>query len=98
MKTSILKAFTYRVFGTLVTAGIALLVTHRWQFVGLIGGADFAVKVAAYFLHEEFWRRKGAKSASVLAPSCCTGAANSSPGGMQHDSGTSTSNPRTFTC
>ena len=73
MKTSILKALTYRVFGTLVTAGIALLVTHRWQFVGLIGGADFAVKVAAYFLHEEFWRRKGAKSASVLAPSWNTG-------------------------
>ena len=80
MKTSIIKALTYRVFGTLVTAVIALLVTHRWQFVGLIGGADFAVKVAAYFLHEEFWRRK---SISFIVPSW--------PGAEAHRTADSTS-------
>ena len=65
MKTSIIKALTYRLFGTLVTAALTLYFTHRWQFVGLIGGADFVVKVAAYFVHEEFWRHRRLLKISV---------------------------------
>ena len=68
MKTSIFKALTYRLFGTLVTAALTLGVTHRWQFVGLIGGADFILKVTAYFIHEEFWRRRETSTAESRAP------------------------------
>ena len=57
MKRSLIKALTYRLLGTAITAAIALVVTHKWQVAGLIGGVDFVVKIVGYFVHEEVWRR-----------------------------------------
>jgi uncharacterized membrane protein len=64
MKTSIVKALTYRLFGTAITSAIAFGITHHWQLAGLIGGLDFVVKVTAYFIHEELWRHASGTSAA----------------------------------
>jgi uncharacterized membrane protein len=58
MKTLIITALTYRLFGTAITSAIAFGITHRWQLAGLIGGLDFVVKMTAYFIHEELLRQQ----------------------------------------
>jgi adenylylsulfate kinase len=54
---SILKAVSYRFFGTLVTAGIVFAMTGRFTAALFAGGADIALKVALFFLHERVWSR-----------------------------------------
>ena len=56
-KRSIAKAASYRFFGSLITAGIALLFTGRVDVAVGIGALDAAAKITAYFLHERIWAR-----------------------------------------
>jgi uncharacterized membrane protein len=57
MLISLVKALTYRILGTLITAGIAFLYTQRIGLSTAIGATDFIAKISAYFIHEELWRK-----------------------------------------
>jgi uncharacterized membrane protein len=54
---SIGKTVSYRVAGTLVTAGLAYLLTRRWELAFTLGTADTAIKLVVFFLHERLWER-----------------------------------------
>lgn len=56
---SIVKAVSYRVWGTLATALIAWVFTHRKDVSLAIGLSDMVVKVIVYYLHERAWSRLG---------------------------------------
>ena len=56
-KRSIAKAASYRFFGSLITAGIAFLLTGEWDIALGVGALDGVTKMAAYFLHERVWAR-----------------------------------------
>lgn len=57
---SLLKAFSWRVTGTLATTLIVFVLTRRLEFALVAGGADFLSKIALYFLHERLWDQVGA--------------------------------------
>ncbi|MEK7474189.1 MAG: DUF2061 domain-containing protein [Candidatus Coatesbacteria bacterium] len=52
---SLLKAASWRLFGTAVTVAIALSLTGRLGLSAVIGAADLVAKIVLYYLHERFW-------------------------------------------
>jgi uncharacterized membrane protein len=54
---SLAKAITYRILGTTVTAIISLIITRHLSYAAYIGAADFAIKLAGYYIHEEIWNK-----------------------------------------
>ena len=56
-KRSIAKAASYRFFGSVITAGIAFLLTGEWSIALGVGALDGIAKMVAYFLHERIWAR-----------------------------------------
>ena len=56
-KRSIAKAASYRFFGSLITSGIAFLLTGQWDIALGVGALDGVAKMGAYFLHERVWAR-----------------------------------------
>ncbi|MBD3245816.1 MAG: adenylyl-sulfate kinase [Candidatus Omnitrophica bacterium] len=52
---SILKAFSWRVSGTIATAGIVYFFTGRIKVAAVVGGFEFIGKMLIFFLHERFW-------------------------------------------
>jgi len=52
---SITKAASYRVLGSISTAGIAYVLTGSMKLSIGAGILDVFVKIAAYFLHERIW-------------------------------------------
>jgi uncharacterized membrane protein len=56
-KRSIAKALSYRFFGSLTTAGIALLLIGKLDVAIGVGVLDGFAKMGAYFLHERVWAR-----------------------------------------
>ena len=56
-KRHLLKAITYRVGGSVITACIGLALTGSMRIGGLIGLADFVFKIVLYYLHERLWYR-----------------------------------------
>lgn len=52
---SILKAVSWRFFGTTDTFIIALIITHRFMFGLSIGITEFFTKITLYYLHERVW-------------------------------------------
>lgn len=52
---SLAKAFSWRVIATLTTATIAFIVTGEVNTAALIGGIEFFVKFAIYYIHERVW-------------------------------------------
>jgi uncharacterized membrane protein len=56
-KRSIAKAVSYRFFGSLITAGIAFVITGKLDLALGIGALDAVAKMSAYFLHERVWAR-----------------------------------------
>jgi adenylylsulfate kinase len=54
---SLVKAVSWRLFGTLATALIVLVLTRRAELALLAGAFDVAVKIALYFVHERLWDR-----------------------------------------
>jgi uncharacterized membrane protein len=54
---SILKAFTYRCGGFVVTGLVTLLVTKRIDLAASVAVADTLAKIGVFYLHERMWLR-----------------------------------------
>lgn len=54
---SLIKALSYRVIGTGVTALLVYFVTGQATLSFAVGLFDSAVKILVYFLHERAWSR-----------------------------------------
>ncbi|MFN3322624.1 MAG: DUF2061 domain-containing protein [Bryobacteraceae bacterium] len=52
---SIAKAVSYRVLGSLSTAGLVFLFTSDMRMSAGAGVLDSVVKIGLYFLHERVW-------------------------------------------
>lgn len=52
---SIAKAITYRLLGSMSTAGIFYALTGSLKLSFGAGAIDVFVKIAAYFVHERIW-------------------------------------------
>jgi uncharacterized membrane protein len=57
VRRSVLKALTWQLLATLITATIAFVVTGQLALAAVIGGFDTAVKLVAYYGHERVWNR-----------------------------------------
>lgn len=53
---SVLKAFTWRIFGSLATAGIAYWLTGDIGKAFMIGGVEFVGKILLFYFHERVWQ------------------------------------------
>jgi uncharacterized membrane protein len=53
---SILKAITYRITGTITTAGITYWVTGEMMVALAVGGVEPFVKIIVYYVHERLWQ------------------------------------------
>jgi adenylylsulfate kinase len=54
---SLVKAASWRLFGTLATTTIVYVLTGRLQFALIAGGLELTSKIVLYFLHERLWDR-----------------------------------------
>jgi len=54
---SILKAISYRIVGTIVTFGVALVLTKSLDLATKIGILDTCLKIGAFYFHERLWHR-----------------------------------------
>lgn len=52
---SLLKSISYRVFASIVTAGIVYCFTGKLLLAVGLGVLDSTVKILVYFLHERLW-------------------------------------------
>ena len=52
---SLAKALTWRVTATLTTTLITYIVTGEVRTAVIIGGIEFALKLAIYYVHERAW-------------------------------------------
>ena len=53
---SLLKAITYRLTGTVTTAGVAFVVTGDVASALAISGIELGLKIVVYYLHERAWQ------------------------------------------
>lgn len=53
---SLLKAVSYRIVGTVTTAGVALVVTGDAATALAIGSVEPIAKIVIYYLHERAWQ------------------------------------------
>ena len=53
---SLLKAFSWRILATVTTAAIAFFVVGEIATAMMIGGIEFFLKFAIYYLHERVWQ------------------------------------------
>ena len=54
---SIAKAITWRAGGTVVTFGVAWVLSGSLELAAQIGVLDTAVKIGAFYAHERAWNR-----------------------------------------
>ena len=54
---SIVKALSWRVFGTLITGGVVWAITGRAGLGAIIGIVDTTIKLGVYYAHERAWNR-----------------------------------------
>ena len=52
---SLTKAFSWRIFATLITIVISYVVTQKIDFAIYIGVFEFASKIVFFYLHERIW-------------------------------------------
>jgi len=52
---SVAKAASYRLLGSMATAGICLVLTGSVKLSLGAGALDVLVKIVAYFIHERIW-------------------------------------------
>lgn len=52
---SLLKAFSWRVFGTFSTMSITYLFTHKVDVTLYVGAFEFVSKIALFYVHERMW-------------------------------------------
>jgi uncharacterized membrane protein len=67
---SLIKAFTWRLIGSLDTFLLSLLVTRNGTFALSIAGVEALTKIVLYYIHERVWRRVawGRLDAQTAAP------------------------------
>jgi uncharacterized membrane protein len=56
-RRSFVKALSWRVFATVITASVAYALTGKASFALQIGLIDTCIKVFVYFAHERVWQR-----------------------------------------
>ncbi len=56
-RRSVAKALSWRVFATLITMGVAWVLTGEVTLAVQIGAADTTLKLLTYFAHERLWQR-----------------------------------------
>src|SRR5437868_5011568 len=54
---SLMKAFSWRVLGTLATTALVYLFTRKFVLSLAVGGLEFASKIALFWMHERIWDR-----------------------------------------
>ena len=54
-RRSVLKAFSWRILGTLDTFVISWILTGKVALAGSIAALEFATKIVWYYLHERAW-------------------------------------------
>lgn len=54
---SIIKALSWRILATVITAIVALIITGDVLLAAKIGLIDTLIKLGVYYLHERFWNR-----------------------------------------
>lgn len=54
---SIVKAITWRAGGTIVTFGVAWILTGDISFSAKMGMLDTMVKIGVFYFHERLWNR-----------------------------------------
>lgn len=54
---SIVKSFSYRVFGTLSSFAVVFVLTGRADLSALIAFWETVVKVYIYYIHERLWNK-----------------------------------------
>lgn len=54
---SIVKAFSWRAGGTVVTCVVAWVLTDSFDLAARIGVLDTVIKIGAFYLHERLWNR-----------------------------------------
>jgi uncharacterized membrane protein len=52
---SIAKAISYRLLGSLTTAGIVFFFNHDYKIAAGVGAFDVFAKIGLYYLHERVW-------------------------------------------
>lgn len=56
-KRSVVKAISYRIVGTGLTAMVALVVTGQLRTALAIGAVDTVLKIGGYYVHERLWEK-----------------------------------------
>lgn len=59
---SILKAVSWRFFGTLATMVLVFLFTHQWTVSFYVGLLEMTAKILLFYIHERLWIRFGQKA------------------------------------
>lgn len=57
VKRSLVKAVTWRIVATFITALLVLIITGSVEFAASIGIVDTIIKFFAYFAHERAWEK-----------------------------------------
>ncbi len=52
---SLIKAVSWRIFGTLATVIISYIFTGQWSTALYIGAFEFITKIAIFYVHERVW-------------------------------------------
>ncbi len=52
---SVLKALSWRIFGTIMTMIVSYLITRKLSFSIYIGLFEFLSKMILFYLHERIW-------------------------------------------
>jgi adenylylsulfate kinase len=52
---SLMKAVSWRIFGTVATVFISYLITHKITFAIYIGLVEFIAKIICFYFHERMW-------------------------------------------
>lgn len=54
---SVVKALSWRLFGSLATALLVYILTQRVEFAVIVGGTETVIKILLFFLHERLWEK-----------------------------------------
>ena len=54
---SIVKALSWRILATVITASVVLIITGKLRLAVEIGLIDTLIKLGIYYLHERIWNR-----------------------------------------
>lgn len=52
---SVIKATSWRLFGTFSTTVLAFVVTKQWDLSLYIGMLEFVSKIGLFYVHERLW-------------------------------------------